>query len=114
LTKWFFQGSEDPYRHAAYVWENYVMEANHSRIAIVAHSAGGAITKELVMWHNYSVCKLPVLLYKMLLFCQASAFKEQFSAKVFAVAFTSSSHNKLVGPAYEHLRKVFKNLCSPL
>lgn len=34
--------------HARYVWEKYVMGCNPERVAIVAHSYGGAIAMDLV------------------------------------------------------------------
>lgn len=58
-----FQGSEDPLRHAAYVWENYVMAADPSKVAIVAHSFGGMCTIGLVIWHILLITCFNAVLY---------------------------------------------------
>lgn len=65
------RGSEDPESHAIYVWENLVEKnVKAKNIAIVAHSYGGCLTKELV----------------------ARKYDQVFS-RVFAVAFTDSVHS---------------------
>jgi len=41
-------GSETPSRHCVYVWDNFVTKAAASQICIIAHSAGGACTMDLL------------------------------------------------------------------
>lgn len=42
------QGLSSARSHACYVWEKYVMACDPESVAIVAHSAGGGVTIELV------------------------------------------------------------------
>ena len=42
------QGLSSARSHACHVWEKYVMACNPESVAIVAHSAGGGVTIELV------------------------------------------------------------------
>ena len=45
----WLKGSEDPERHALYIWENLIeKDVKAKRIAIVAHSFGGVVTQDLV------------------------------------------------------------------
>uniref|UniRef100_A0A1A9VBG1 Arb2 domain-containing protein n=1 Tax=Glossina austeni TaxID=7395 RepID=A0A1A9VBG1_GLOAU len=54
--------------HAIYVWEKYVMDCEPEAVAIVAHSAGGAVTLDL-----------------------AQRFPDFFNKYVFAIAFTDAA-----------------------
>jgi len=78
IYDFLYQGSEDSERHAAFVWENYVMEANHSRIAIVAHSAGGLITKKLVIVMHKS---LQISIKKCYCFARRLILRSSFPIK---------------------------------
>lgn len=62
-------GSGSPEKHANSVWMKFIQPLNPKKIAIVAHSYGGIITTHL-----------------------ASKFSDDFTKKVFAVAFTDSVH----------------------
>lgn len=42
------QGLSSATTHASYVWQKYVMACEPESVAIVAHSAGGGVTMELV------------------------------------------------------------------
>lgn len=42
------QGLSSATSHAAHVWEKYVMACEPEAVAIVAHSAGGGVTLDLV------------------------------------------------------------------
>ncbi|CAG9811114.1 unnamed protein product [Chironomus riparius] len=63
------EGSGSPEKHADSVWKKFIQPSNPKKIAIVAHSYGGVITTHL-----------------------ASKFNDDFTQKVFAVAFTDSVH----------------------
>lgn len=63
------KGSESPERHAETVWKKFIQPSSAEKIAIVAHSYGGIVTTQL-----------------------ATKFREEFTKKVFAVAFTDSVH----------------------
>lgn len=43
-----FQENEDPGAHGVHVWNNFVAKSAAKRVAIVAHSAGGIVTTEMV------------------------------------------------------------------
>lgn len=68
------RGSESPEAHATTVWTQIVQPSNAKSIAIVAHSYGGVVA-----------CSLD------------RNFKEDFTEKVFAVAFTDSVHGSTGG-----------------
>lgn len=61
--------SGNPEEHAAYVWNNYILNTSASSIAIVAHSYGGLVTLYL-----------------------SDKFKNDFENRVKVVAFTDSVH----------------------
>lgn len=45
------QGLSTATGHATYVWEKYVMPCEPKSVAIVAHSAGGAVAFDLVTYN---------------------------------------------------------------
>ena len=62
-----FQGQRSPIDHGLYVWNKYVKRALASKIAIVAHSAGGAVVMSML-----------------------SEFTDHFKKKVVAIALSDS------------------------
>lgn len=75
--------SSDPIQHALYVWRKFVEPATKARIAIAAHSYGGAVTMALAK-------KLP----------------DAFRSHVFAIGLTDSAHFSMRDDIVEHLHKV--------
>ena len=45
---YFEQENHNPPAHGIYVWQNFVAQSSAKRVAIVAHSAGGIVTQEMV------------------------------------------------------------------
>lgn len=86
----FIKGSEDAQSHALYVWDHFIERAKAQLIAIVAHSAGGYVTVRMAVDRP-----------------------NQFSNRVFAVAFTDSVHfSAPYSPVWQHLVKVSRNWVS--
>lgn len=79
--------SSDPVHHVLYVWRKFVEPATKARIAIAAHSYGGAVTMAL-----------------------AKKFPAAFRSQVFAICLTDSAHFAIRDEIIDHLHKVnFKN-----
>lgn len=83
--------SEDPQKHAEYVWENYVKKAKARHIAIVAHSYGGVVVMDLFQ-----------------------QYFDDFRKRVVAIALTDSVHffNKPNSKITYFLQKVARNWVS--
>lgn len=75
--------SGDPIHHALYVWRKFVEPATKARIAIAAHSYGGAVTMAL-----------------------ANKCSAAFRSNVFAIGLTDSAHFSTRDDIGDHLHKV--------
>ncbi|XP_042890639.1 cotranscriptional regulator FAM172A-like [Penaeus japonicus] len=80
------RGSENAEAHAIHVWEHYVRETRAKHIAIMAHSYGGSIAVRLF-----------------------EKFREEFEDRVFAMAFTSSTHKMSNPSQYTQLIKISRH-----
>lgn len=78
--------------HATYVWENLVMLCNPESVAIVAHSAGGAVTLDLVCSEELQNERYFDNIDWFSFGFQANRFPAFFKEKVFGIAFTDSVH----------------------
>ena len=68
--------------HGRYVWKHFVKDSNHKKIAIVAHSAGGGVTTDVL-----------------------NKYAKDFKERVFAIAFTDAFGT----PSFD-TRKYFKSV----
>ncbi|XP_064100002.1 cotranscriptional regulator ARB2A-like [Macrobrachium nipponense] len=83
------KGSSSPEEHACYVWKKFVHKAKAKHIALIAHSYGGCVTKELFLQE-----------------------KKDFVKRVFAVAMTDSVHYIAKPNAFKALVKISRNWVS--